>query len=157
MSVIVSLFGVFMVAGSAPAQAAAAPERLVISKLGVNARIVPVPVVDGKLMIGNEVRGIVYTPRGGDPLCDPLGTTIIAGHTYRAGDGVADNWRNLKRGDKFRAGGCQFVVEYKVIRFGTYRPGHLMRADGPPRLVLIGCKPDDYSRRIMVFARMIGR
>lgn len=143
--------------GSPAAQAATAPERLIIPTLGVNARIVSAPVFEGNLKIGNEVRGIVYTPRGGDPLCDPLGTSIIAGHTYRAGDGVADNWRNLKRGDTFRAGGCRFKVEKVVIRSGSFRISHLMRADGLPRVVLIGCKPDDYSRRVMVFARKIGR
>jgi hypothetical protein len=153
--VIALLLGVVSVV-SLTSAAVAAPERLIIPKVGVNAPIVPVPVVGGKLMIGNSVDA-VYRPRRDDPLCDPLGTSIIAGHTYRAGDGVADNWRNLRAGDTFRAGGCRFKVQYTVVRSGKFRIGHLMRADGPPRVVLIGCKPDDYSRRVMVFARKVGR
>lgn len=145
-----------MVVGSPAAQAAAAPERLVIPKIGVNAPIVDVPVVGGKLMIGNSV-DVAYTPRRGDPLCDPLGTTILAGHTYRAGDGVADNWRNLKKGDTFRAGGCQFVVEYKVMKPGNVRIRHLMRYDGPASLWLIGCNPDNYNYRYLIKARKVRR
>lgn len=154
-SVVVSLFAALTVAGLTTA-AVAAPERLFIPKIGVNAPILRVPVVDGKLAIGNDPR-VTYTPRRGDPLCDPLGTTIIAGHTYRAGDGVADNWRTLKKGDRLTAGGCQFVVEYKVLKPGNVRIKHLMRYDGPPTLWLIGCNPDNYGFRYLIKLRKLRR
>ena len=153
--IVMTLFAALMVVGSTEA-AVAAPERLVIPKIGVDAPIVPVPVVGGKLMIGNDP-GVVYKPRRGDPLCDPLGTTILAGHTYRAGDGVADDWRTLQRGDRLRAGGCQFVVEFKVLKPGTTRIKHLMRYDGPPTLWLIGCNPDNYGFRYLIKLRMVRR
>lgn len=153
--VIASLLAALAVTGLTTA-AVAAPERLVIPKIGVNAPIVPVPVVGGKLMIGNNP-SVVYKPRRGDPLCDPLGTTILAGHTYRAGDGVADNWRTLKKGDRLRADVCQFVVEYKVLRPGSDRIKHLMRYDGPPTLWLIGCNPDNYGFRYLIKLRKVGR
>jgi sortase (surface protein transpeptidase) len=153
--VIASLLAALAVTGLTEA-AVAAPERLVIPKIGVDAPIIRVPVVSGSLAIGNDPK-VTYTPRRGDPLCDPLGTTIIAGHTYRAGDGVADNWRTLKKGDRLRAGGCQFVVEYKVLKPGSTRIKHLMRYDGPPTLWLIGCNPDNYGFRYLIKLRMVRR
>lgn len=153
--IVMTLFSALMAVGST-AVAVAAPERLVIPKIGVDAPILRVPVVGGKLMIGNDP-DVTYTPRRGDPLCDPLGTTILAGHTYRAGDGVADNWRTLKKGDRLRAGGCRFVVEFKMLKPGSTRIKHLMRYDGPPRLWLIGCNPDNYGFRYLIRARKVGR
>jgi len=156
LSALLTVFVVFLSLGVQEAADAKAPaQRLVIAQTGTNAHIVPVPVRNGRLMIGHSVSD-VYTPKGGDPFCDPLGTSVIAGHTYRAGDGVADNWRTLKSGARIRVPGCTFKVTKVKVVSGKFRIGRLMRPDGPPRLILIGCKPDDYSRRILVFAKMVG-
>lgn len=32
---------------------------------------------------------------------------------------------------------------------------HLFTVGGPPRIVLIGCKADDYARRTVVFAKKV--
>ena len=37
------------------------------------------------------------------------------------------------------------------------RMGSLYSVSGPPRIVLVGCKADDYSKRTVVFARKLGR
>ena len=97
----------------------------------------------------------VYTWKHGDPPCDPTGTTVYAGHAWRDGDGVADRWGELRRGDIIRVAGCRFKVTKRQYWSAKRKIGHLYRVDGPPRIVLIGCKPDDYSKRTMVFAKLI--
>ena len=105
------------------------------------------------LAIGTKTN-VVYTWDRGDPPCDPTGTTVYAGHAWRAGNGVADKWGSLEKGDRLRVAGCRFIVT-KVRYWKADRSiKRLFKVDGSPRVVLIGCKADDYSKRTMVFARM---
>lgn len=136
----------------------AASGRIKAPSIGMNVPIVKVGVKNGGLAIGNSVH-VVYAWKYGDPPCDPFGTTIYAGHAWKSGDGVADKWGKLTRGRIITVAGCRFKVtkreywsEKKVKKHMT----RLQRPDGPPRIVLIGCKADDYSKRTMVFARLIG-
>lgn len=141
-------FGVQEVAEAAPAA------RITASSIGMNAPIIKVGVKKGGLAIGKNV-STVYTWKHGDPPCDPTGTTVYAGHAWRAGDGVADKWGQLRRGQIIEVANCRFKVT-KVTHWSAKRSiKPLFRVDGAPRIVLIGCKPDDYSKRTMVFARMI--
>lgn len=136
----------------------AASSRIKAPVIGMNAPIVKVGVKNGALAIGNDPR-LVYTQRGGDPPCDPLGTTVYAGHAWRSGDGVADKWGKLTRGHIITVAGCRFKVTKRRYWSGKRSIEHLSRPDGPPRVVLIGCKPDPsgrYPTRTMVFARLIG-
>ena len=136
--------------------AGAAPGRLDIPRLGVEARIVAVPLLgNGSLAIGDRLRGTVYTWRRGDPPCDASGTTVYAGHAWRAGNGVADRWGSLRPGDRIDVSGCTFEVTRKEYWSANRSMRHLFTVGGPPRIVLIGCKADDYSRRTMVFARQV--
>lgn len=134
--------------------ASAASGRIKAKTIGMNAPIVKVGTKDGGLAIGNNV-GAVYTWKHGDPPCDPTGTTVYAGHAWRDGDGVADRWGQFKRGEIIRVAGCRFKVTKRQYWSKKRKIGHLYRVDGPPRIVLIGCKPDDYSKRTMVFARLV--
>ena len=70
----------------------AAPDRLTIGRTGTDAAIIKVPARNGTLAVGNQLRGAVYTWSQGDPPCDPTGSTVYAGHAWRAGNGVADRW-----------------------------------------------------------------
>lgn len=133
----------------------AASGRLVIPKTDTNAKIVKVPVKDGQLKVGKRLQGTVYTWKKGDPPCDPMGTTVYAGHAWRGGDGVADRWGRLRKGDIIRVAGCRFKVTKRRYWSKDRKIDHLFRVDGPPRIVLIACKDDDYSKRTMVFAKMI--
>lgn len=136
--------------------AGAAPGRLDIPKIGVHARVVEVGLTDtGSLAIGERVRGTVYTWRKADPPCDPTGTTVYAGHAWRAGNGVADRWGSLRRGDRIHVSGCAFQVTRTELWSAKRSMRHLFTVGGPPRIVLIGCKPDDYSRRVVVFAEKV--
>lgn len=136
--------------------AGAAPGRLDIPELGVRANVVHVGITgNGSLAVGDRLRGTVYTWRGGDPPCDRTGTTVYAGHAWRAGDGVADRWGSLRRGDRIHVGGCTFAVTRREFWSADRSMRHLFTVGGPPRIVLIGCKADDYARRAVVFAVMV--
>lgn len=133
----------------------AAAGRLIIPKTNTNATIIKVPVVKGQLRMGNRLQGTVYTWNHGDPPCDPLGTTVYAGHAWRAGNGVADRWGSLAKGNRIKVAGCSFKVTSKQYWSAKRSIRPLFRVDGPPRVVLITCKADDYSKRTIVFAKMV--
>ena len=154
----VALAAVFVVLLVLTGQGAAnaAPGRLDIPKLGVSAQIIKVGLTSGgSLAVGNRLRGTVYTWRHGDPPCDATGTTVYAGHAWRAGNGVADRWGSLRRGDRIRVAGCTFQVTRREFWSATRSMRSLFTVGGPPRIVLIGCKADDYARRTVVFARKV--
>lgn len=134
----------------------AAPDRLRIPRTGTDAVVVPVPDRHNTLAVGDQVRGTVYTWSQGDPPCDPTGSTVYAGHAWRAGNGVADRWGRLRRGDRISVGGCRFEVVRREYWAASRRMGSLYSVAGPPRIVLVACKADDYSRRTVVFARKLG-
>jgi hypothetical protein len=135
----------------------AAPGRLQIARTGTDAAIVRVPARHDVLAVGWRLRGTVYTWSQGDPPCDPTGSTVYAGHAWRAGNGVADHWAALRPGDGIRVAGCRFRVTRREFWAASRSMASLYSVSGPPRIVLVGCKADDYSRRTVVFARKVGR
>ncbi|MBD3927367.1 class F sortase [Nocardioides cavernae] len=147
--------GVTVVVGQGAAHAA--PDRLTIGRTGTDAAIIKVPARNDTLAVGNRLRGAVYTWSKGDPPCDPTGSTVYAGHAWRAGNGVADRWGSLRRGDVIKVAGCRFEVTRREYWPASRRMGSLYSVAGPARIVLVGCKADDYSRRTVVFARKVGR
>lgn len=139
-------------AGLSPASAASG--RIKAIDIGMNAPVKKVGMKNGSLAIRRNLH-TVYTWKHGDPPCDPTGTTVYAGHAWRKGDGVADKWGKLHKGDIIQVGGCKHKVT-KVQYWSAKRSiKKLFRVDGSPRIVLIGCKPDDYSKRTMVFTRLV--
>ena len=136
---------------------AAAPDRLQIARTGTDDAIITVPARNDTLAVGSRLNGAVYTWSQGDPPCDPTGSTVYAGHAWRAGNGVADRWGQLRRGDVIRVAGCRFKVTKREFWPAHRRMGSLYSVSGPARIVLVGCKADDYSQRTVVFARKIGR
>lgn len=135
--------------------ASAAPDRLRIARTGTDAVVVKVPVRRDTLDVGWRLRGTVYTWAKGDPPCDPSGSTVYAGHAWRAGHGVADRWGRLRRGDKIRVAGCRFQVVRREFWGAHRKMGSLYSVTGPPRIVLVACKADDYSKRTVIFARKL--
>jgi hypothetical protein len=135
----------------------AAPDRLRIARTGTDAMVIEVPARDDTLDVGWQLRGAVYTWSRGDPPCDPSGSTVYAGHAWRAGNGVADRWGQLRAGDVVRVAGCRFEVTRREFWPARRRMGPLYSVSGPPRIVLVACKADDYAKRTVVFARKIGR
>jgi len=139
------------------AASAAAPDRLTIARTGTDAAIIEVPSRGGTLAVGSRLNGAVYTWSKGDPPCDPSGSTVYAGHAWRAGNGVADRWGQLRPGDRIKVAGCAFEVTRREFWSAKRRMGALYSVSGPPRIVLVGCTADDYSKRTVVFARKLGR
>ncbi|HSU03472.1 MAG TPA: class F sortase [Nocardioides sp.] len=135
----------------------AAPDRLQIARTGTDAVVIEVASRNDTLAVGSRLRGAVYTWSQGDPPCDPTGSTVYAGHAWRAGHGVADRWGQLRRGDVVEVAGCRFRVTSREFWSAQRRTGSLYSVSGPARIVLLGCKADDYSRRTVVFARKIAR
>lgn len=70
---------------------------------------------------------------------------------------MADRWARLRPGDRIKVAGCGFEVTRREFWPAKRRMGSLYSVSGPPRIVLVGCKADDYSRRTVVFARKLGR
>ena len=135
---------------------AVAPDRLTIARTGTDAVVVEVPSRGGTLAVGSRLAGAVYTWSKGDPPCDPTGSTVYAGHAWRAGNGVADRWGRLRTGDRIKVAGCSFEVTRREFWPASRRMGSLYSVSGPPRIVLVGCKAADYSKRTVVFARKLG-
>lgn len=135
----------------------AAPDRLRIARTSTDAVVIKVPARNDTLAVGGRLRGAVYTWSKGDPPCDPTGSTVYAGHAWRAGNGVADRWGRLRRGDVVTVGGCRFEVTRREFWSARRRMGSLYSVAGPARIVLVACKADDYSKRTVVFARKIAR
>jgi hypothetical protein len=144
-----------VLAGQGAAQAA--PDRLRIDRTGTDAAIIKVAARSGTLAVGSRLGDAVYTWSKGDPPCDPTGSTLYAGHAWRAGNGVADRWGQLRRGDVVRVAGCRFAVTKREFWPASRPMGSLYSVAGPARIVLVGCKADDYSRRTVVFARKVER
>ncbi len=144
---------VLLSAGQGAAQPA--PDRLQIGRTGTSAAIIKVAARNDTLAVGSRLNGAVYTWSKGDPPCDPTGSTVYAGHAWRAGNGVADRWGQLRRGDVVRAAGCRFKVTGREFWSAKRPMGSLYSVSGPARIVLVACKSDDYSRRTVVFARKI--
>lgn len=153
-AVVAAIVACLALAGQAAA--AAAPGRFDIPRIDVHAQIAEVGLSSsGSLAIGGRVQGTVYTWRNGDPPCDLSGTTVYAGHAWRAGHGVADRWESLRSGDLVHVSGCSFEVGRKEYWSATRSMRHLFTVGGPARIVLIGCKPDNYARRVLIFAHKI--
>lgn len=152
LAVLVTCFALSL--GQGAASAAPDRDRLRIPETSTNAKVVAVPARAGQLAIGGQLTNTVYTWNKGDPPCDATGSTVYAGHAWRNGPGTADRWGNLRPGDTIRMARCSFVVtkrEYWPAR----RPiSGLFSVSGPGRIVLIGCKVGDYSKRTMVFAEL---
>ena len=135
--------------------ASAAPDRLQIGRTGTDAAVVKVAACNDTLDVGWRLRGTVYTWAKGDPPCDPSGSTVYAAHAWRAGNGVADHWGRLRPGDRIRVGGCRFKVTRREYWAAHRKMGSLYSVSGPPRIVLVACKADDYSKRTVIFARKL--
>lgn len=137
-------------------QAAAAPERIVVSAIGMDAPIIYTGVKkNGQLNIGWNLHAM-YSQRGGDPVCDDSGSTLFVGHAWRSGNGVADRLLQLKRGDKARVGGCTFKMIRKQVIDDAVGIRALSRVDGPPLIHVMGCTANDYTKGTVVTFRRLG-
>ena len=137
----------------------AGTDRMKSETIGMNAPVKKVDSKDdGSLAIGKNPHSI-YTWKHGDPPGDSSGSTVYAGHAWKKGNGVADDWGKFRPHDIIRVSGCKFEVtkkvEYWSIAKTKKKMKRLYRVDGPPLIYLVGCKPDNYSKRTIVTARLV--
>ncbi|HYQ33443.1 MAG TPA: class F sortase [Lapillicoccus sp.] len=132
-----------------PASTTAAPDRLTITRLGIDMRVVPVGVArDGEMALPAtpaQVGWYRYGPRPGDG----AGATVLAAHLDMPGYGVGP----IAAVDELRAGDVVAVrsaavtrryrvTEVRSIRKTTLDLAALFARDGPPVLHVVTCGGD---------------
>lgn len=129
-----------------PAPSASPPDRLVISRLGIDMPVVPEGVAwDGEMALPAtpaQVGWYRYGPRPGDP----SGATVLAAHLDMPGYGVGPiaGISELHDGDviSVRSGGetrRYRVTAVDAIRKTSLDLAALFARDGPPRIHLVTC------------------
>ena len=131
---------------SRPAEAAAPPVRLRLSRLDVDAPVRPVSVsADAQLVVPTDPRQVGWWSASGTPGAPP-GSIVIAGHVDSATLGLGALFRLRES----RAGDAVTLVDargrstrYTVVARRSYRktalPAQVFALDAGPRLVLITC------------------
>jgi len=147
-----------------PPKAAAAtgrPTRLVVPRLGVDAPIVGIDVVDGVLLPPSDPRTLGWWSAGAQPGA-LRGGALITGHTVHSGGGAFDNLETLGKGDRVVVRTARGTIRYAVSGVTIYRKASLARDAArvfsqtvPGRLVLITCEDwngTGYDSNAIVFA-----
>jgi LPXTG-site transpeptidase (sortase) family protein len=152
---------VFTAADPEPDPAAAAPTRLLVPQLQVDAPVVPIGVSDGVLLPPDDPQTLGWWDQGAVPGA-VQGGALITGHTVHTGGGAFDDLETLDKGDAVRVRTLQGTIEYAVTGVTIYRKGRLARdaervfsQTGPGRLVLITCEDwngSGYDSNAIVFA-----
>jgi LPXTG-site transpeptidase (sortase) family protein len=146
----------------------AAPTRVRIPELGVDAPIIGVGARDGVLSVPDDSRTVAWYRYGPSP--GGQGSAVLAAHvaTARDGHGVFIGLRRLRPGDlvdvEMDDGTSRhFVVEETRQHAKSDLPvDDLFARDGEPRLVLITCGGDfdaaarSYTDNVVVLARPVG-
>lgn len=144
-----------------PHRATAAPKRLVVPKLGVDAPVIRAHVTDGTLWPPDDPQTLGWWAEGAKPGA-LRGGALITGHTVSSGGGAFDDLETLRRGDAVRVRTDKGVIGYKVTGVTIYRKATLAKdaqrvfsQTGPGRLVLITCEDwngEFYESNAIVFA-----
>lgn len=133
--------------GPAPSSAApgAAPMRLVIPDLHVDAPVVPVGETDGALDIPEDVQTLGWWRGSAEP-GSPGGSTLLAGHvdSHILGTGALFHLDTLQQGAMVVVTTPIGQVQYRVVARRIYLksaglPADLFRTTGSARLVLVTC------------------
>lgn len=137
------------------------PSRVVIPRLGVDARVIGVDAPDGVLLPPDDPRTLGWWRSGSRPGAD-RGSALITGHTVSTGGGAFDDLETLESGDRVRVLTTGGVVDYRVSGVAIYRKSTLAQDAGrvfnqsvPGRLVLITCEDwngSAYLSNAVVFA-----
>ena len=152
---------VFAAADPEPDPATAAPTRLLVPQLRVDAPVVPIGVTDGVLLPPDDPQTLGWWDQGAMPGA-VQGGALITGHTVHTGGGAFDDLETLDKGDLVRVRTLRGTIEYAVTGVTIYRKGRLARdaervfsQTGPGRLVLITCEDwngSGYDSNAIVFA-----
>lgn len=144
-----------------PHPAAGRPTRLVVPKLGIDAPVIGIGVVDGTLLPPSDPQTLGWWAEGAAPGA-LRGGALITGHTVHSGGGAFDDLETLAAGDRLRVRTAEGVIPYVVRGVTVYRKATLARdaervfsQTVPGRLVLITCEDwngTGYDSNAIVFA-----
>ena len=148
-----------------PAANAGRPTRLVVPRLGVDAPVVGIGVVDGVLIPPSDPSVLGWWSDGAVPGA-LRGGALITGHTVHTGGGAFDDLETLRTGDRVVVRTAKGPIRYAVRGVTIYRKASLARDAArvfsqtvPGRLVLITCEDwngSGYDSNAIVFAERLG-
>jgi hypothetical protein len=138
------------------------PVRLTISRLSIDAGVVPVGVGADRSLMLPEPRRTGWWIGGAQP-GDRQGTVVIAGHVDAAdgSHGALYPLTSLRTGDDIQVGTTAGPVAYHVVAMRSFfkqrLPTDLFSRSGAPRLVLITCggryQPGSgYTKNVVAYA-----
>jgi hypothetical protein len=142
-----------------------APLRIVVPRLGVDAEVLPIGL-EGVVLVPPDDVTVVGWWREGSLPGSRRGTVLLAGHSWRAGDGVFDDLGELARGDRIGILTPRGRIDYLVEVTTTYSHEQLARVsqrlfsqEVASQLVATTCtdyRDGAYHANIVVVARPVG-
>ncbi|GAB2730297.1 class F sortase [Nocardioides pakistanensis] len=122
------------------------PRRLVVPRLGIDAKVVGVEAPGGVLLPPADPQVLGWWRSGARPGA-VRGSALITGHTVSSGGGAFDDLERLRRGDRVRVRTAAGSLLYEVSGVRIYRKAGLARDAAelfsqsvPGRLVLVTCE-----------------
>lgn len=145
-----------------PHPARGIPRRIVVPRLGVDARVVNVDAAPGGVLVPPDDPTVLGWWRGGAPPGAVRGAALITGHTVSSGGGAFDNLDTLRAGNRVSVRTRRGRIDYRVTGVTVYRKATLAQdaervfsQSVPGRLVLITCEDwngTTYLSNAVVFA-----
>jgi LPXTG-site transpeptidase (sortase) family protein len=173
VGILAVVVGLFLRAGDDPeARFAdlepAAPQRLQVKALGIDAPVVPIQVdQDAVLDPPRNAEDVGWWDASAQPGGDD-GQTVITGHTVHTGGGALDRLREVSRGDRVDVVTEEGRMRYRVQQVRVLGKDEVARDavdlfgqdDGSGRLVLVSCTDWDgtvYESNVVVTAMPLGQ
>jgi hypothetical protein len=121
------------------------PDRLLVPRIGLDARIVRASVSNGLLQPPVDPTTVGWWTHGRRPGA-AHGRTLLTAHAVHTGGGAFDDLGTLRAGDAVSVHTSGGLVRYTVTAVHVWptalvahRAPHLFRQSGRPGLVLVGC------------------
>lgn len=148
-----------------PAPEPAAPERLLVPRLGVDAAVRSIDAPAGVLRPPDDPQVLGWWGQGAAPGAG-RGSALITGHTVSTGGGALDDLEILRPGDGLAVRTAGELIRYSVTGVTVYGKASLARdaqrvfsQSVPGRLVLITCEDwngVEYLSNVVVLAEPTG-
>jgi LPXTG-site transpeptidase (sortase) family protein len=140
------------------------PQRIVVPRLKVSARVLGIRAKGGTLIPPSNPRLVGWWSDGARPGAEK-GSAIITGHTVHTGGGAFDDLGTLRPGDAVNVATGKQTLRYAVVSVTTYRKRALAKQAArlfdqsvPGRLVLVTCEDwngTDYESNAVVIAHPV--
>jgi hypothetical protein len=137
------------------------PNRVVISRLGVDVPVVGIDAPGGVLTPPSDPQVLGWWRSGAQPGA-ARGSALVTGHTVSSGGGALDDLETMRRGDPVQVRTTAGVIDYVVTGVSVYRKAaiaedaaRIFSQSVPGRLALITCEDWDgtaYLSNVVVLA-----